>query len=136
MPKKPRSKLTRKEQRDLDVEIGFLEGVVHRDPKYVEALQVLGDNYTRRGKFTDGMQIDERLSRLLPNDPTVLYNLACSYSLTKRVAEAASTLTRALDRGYKDFKWLLKDPDLQNLREHELFEQIRTRIRSNRVKIQ
>jgi tetratricopeptide (TPR) repeat protein len=136
MPKKPRSKLTRKEQRDLDVEIGFLEGVVHRDPKYVEALQVLGDNYTRRGKFTDGMQIDERLSRLLPNDPTVLYNLACSYSLTKRVAQAASTLTRALDRGYKDFKWLLKDPDLQNLREHELFEQIRTRIRSNRVKIQ
>ena len=45
MPKKPRSRLTRKEQRDLDVEIGFLEGVVHRDPKYVEALQVLGDNY-------------------------------------------------------------------------------------------
>ena len=44
MPKKPRSKLTRKEQRDLDIEIGFLEGVVDRDPKYVEALQVLGDN--------------------------------------------------------------------------------------------
>ncbi|SRR5258705_4744624 len=136
MPKKPRSKLTRKEQRDLDVEIGFLEGVVQRDPKYVEALQVLGDNYTRRGKFTDGMQIDERLSRLLPNDPTVLYNLACSYSLSKRVEHAASTLTRALDRGYKDFKWLLKDPDLQNLREHELFEQIRARIRSSKVKIQ
>src|SRR6266850_6303733 len=137
MPKKPRSsKLTRKEQRDLDVEIGFLEGVVQRDPKYVEALQVLGDNYTRRGKFMDGMQIDERLSKLLPNDPTVLYNLACSYSLTKRVEQAASTLARALDRGYKDFKWLLKDPDLQNLRDHELFEQIRTRIRSNRVKIQ
>ena len=65
MPKKPRSRLTRKEQRDLDVEIGFLEGVVQRDPKYVEALQVLGDNYTKRGKFVEGMQIDERLSRLL-----------------------------------------------------------------------
>jgi tetratricopeptide (TPR) repeat protein len=136
MPKKPRSKLTRKEQRDLDVEIGFLEGVVQRDPKYVEALQVLGDNYTRRGKFTDGMQIDERLSKLLPDDPTVLYNLACSYALTKRVEQAASTLSRALDQGYNDFKWLLKDPDLQNLRDHELFERIRTRIRSNKVKIQ
>src|SRR2546426_377948 len=126
MPKKPRSKLTRKEQRDLDVEIGFLEGVVQRDPKYVEALQVLGDNYTRRGKFSDGMQIDERLSRLLPNDPTVLYNLACSYALTKRVEQAASTLARALDQGHSDFKWLLKDPDLQNLRDHRLVGLIRT----------
>jgi|SRR4026208_2570073 tetratricopeptide (TPR) repeat protein len=136
MPKKPRSKLTRKEQRDLDVEIGFLEGVVERDPRYVEALQVLGDNYTRRGKFTEGMQIDERLSKLLPHDPTVLYNLACSYSLTRRLEQAASVLKLALDRGYNDFKWLLKDPDLQNLRNHEIFEEIRARIRLSKVRIQ
>lgn len=137
MPKKPRSsKLTRKEQRDLDVEIGFLEGIVHRDPKYVEALQVLGDNYTRRGKFTEGMQIDETLSRLLPDDPTVLYNLACSYALTRRLEQAASTLLRAIDRGYHDYKWLLKDPDLQNLRNHDLFKAVRARIRAAKVKIQ
>lgn len=137
MPKKPRSgKLTRREQRDLDVEIGFLEGVIHRDPKYVEALQVLGDNYTRRGKFNEGMQIDETLSKLLPGDPTVLYNLACSYALTRRLEQAASALLRALERGYKDYKWLLKDPDLQNLRNHDLFKVIRARIRSAKVRIQ
>lgn len=136
MPKKPHSKLSRKEQRDLDIEIGFLEGIVGRDPKYVEALQVLGDNYTRRGRLTEGMQIDEKLSDLLPNDPTVLYNLACSYALTRRLEQAASALTRALDRGYKDFKWLLKDPDLQNLRDHDLFKPIRARIRSAKVRIQ
>jgi tetratricopeptide (TPR) repeat protein len=136
MPKKPRSKLSRKEQRDLDIEIGFLEGVVGRDPKYVEALQVLGDNYTKRGRFTEGMQVDEKLSDLMPNDPTVLYNLACSYALTRRLEQAAAALVRALDRGYKDFKWLLKDPDLENLREHDLFEAIRARIRSGKVRIQ
>jgi tetratricopeptide (TPR) repeat protein len=136
MPKTPRKKLTRKEQRDLDVEIGFLEGIVQRDPKYVEALQVLGDNYTRRGKFTEGMQVDEKLSTLLPNDPTVLYNLACSYALTRRLQQAAAALLRALDYGYSDFKWLLKDPDLQNLRDHDLFKGIRARIRSGKVRIQ
>lgn len=136
MPKKPRSKLTRKEQRDLDIEIGFLEGVVDRDPKYVEALQVLGDNYTRRGKFDEGMQIDETLSKLLPGDPTVLYNLACSYALTRRLDQAASALLRAIERGYNDYKWLIKDPDLQNLREHDLFKTIRARIRSAKVRIQ
>ena len=136
MPKKPRSKLTRKEQRDLDIEIGFLEGVVDRDPKYVEALQVLGDNYTRRGKFNEGMQIDETLSKLLPGDPTVLYNLACSYALTRRLEQAASALLRAIERGYNDYKWLAKDPDLQNLRDHDLFKTIRARIRSAKVRIQ
>lgn len=136
MPKKPRSKLTRKQQRDLDIEIGFLEGVVHRDPKYVEALQVLGDNYTKRGKFTEGMEIDEKLSSLMPNDPTVLYNLACSYALTKRLEQAATVLLRALDQGYQDVKWLLKDPDLENLRAHPLFKGIQARIRSRKVRIQ
>lgn len=128
--------MTRKEQRDLDIEIGFLEGVVHKDPKYVEALQVLGDNYTKRGKFVEGMQIDERLSTLIPDDPTVLYNLACSYALTKRLEQAASTLVRALDQGYSDIRWLLKDPDLENLREDALFKPIKARLRGRKVKIQ
>ena len=79
MPKKPQArKLSREDKRDLDVEIGFIEGVVRRDPEYVDALQILGDDYTRRGRFADGLTVDEQLARLRPHDPTVLYNLACS----------------------------------------------------------
>ena len=37
-------KLSRQQARDLDIEIGFLEGVVQRDRNYVEALQLLGDD--------------------------------------------------------------------------------------------
>src|SRR5258706_118151 len=56
----PKQKLSRRQQQDLDIEIGFIEGVVQRDPHYVEALQILGDDYTRRGKFENGLRIDER----------------------------------------------------------------------------
>src|ERR1043165_7077740 len=64
MPKKApvRKKLNRQEKRDLDIEIGFLEGLVKRDPGYVDALQILGDDYTKRGKFTLGLKIDQRLA--------------------------------------------------------------------------
>jgi hypothetical protein len=48
-----RQKLTPKELRDLDIEIEFMAGVVRRAPDYIEALQVLGDDYTRRGRFAD-----------------------------------------------------------------------------------
>src|SRR5262245_27729437 len=84
MPKKSsvRKKLTRQQERDLDVEIGFLEGVVRRDSRYLEALQILGDDYTRRGRYRDGLKVDEKLAELRPGDSLVLYNLACSYSLT------------------------------------------------------
>ena len=112
MPKKSvtRKKLTRTEQRDLDIEIGFLEGVVRRDPQYLEALQILGDDYTRRGKYKEGLSIDEQLSQLRPDDPLVYYNLACSYALTDHFEAAIETLERAISLGYRDFKWLAKGP--------------------------
>src|SRR5688572_4600003 len=102
MPKKPgpKKKLSRRELRDLDVEISFLEGVVKRDPGFVEALQVLGDAFTKRGKFDAGLEVDEQLSKLCPDDPMVLYNLACSYALTKRFEPAVVALLRAIEIGY------------------------------------
>src|SRR5580692_6800629 len=127
--KKIKKKLTEQEQHELDVSIGFLEGVVKRDPAYVEALQVLGDDYTRRGRFVAGLRVDEQLSQLRPDDPMVQYNLACSYSLTGNFNRAAAALAKSLELGYRDFKWLAKDPDLCDLREHPLFKAIRAKIR-------
>jgi tetratricopeptide (TPR) repeat protein len=130
MPKKPQArKLTRDEKRNLDVEIGFIEGVVTRDPEFVEALQILGDDYTKRGRFTDGLKIDEQLARLRPNDATVLYNLACSYSLTGQVDAAFDALHRALAAGYDDFKWMAQDPDLEALRNHSRYDEVRAQIK-------
>ena len=122
--------MTRDEKRNLDVEIGFIEGVVRKDPEYVEALQILGDDYTKRGRFDDGLKIDEQLAHLRPQDATVLYNLACSYSLTERVAEAFNALHRALAAGYTDFKWMAQDPDLESLRKHPLYDEVRTKIKA------
>ena len=131
-----RKRLTLREQRDLDVEIRFMEGIVQKAPKYVDALQVLGDSYTRRGKFADGLKVDEQLSALRPGDPTVLYNLACSYSLTRRYEDGISALAQAIDRGYKDFRWLMKDPDLASLRQHPLFKTVQEKIRRVKIKVQ
>src|ERR1041385_5508113 len=124
MPKKlnSKNKLSRQQQQDLDIEIGFIEGIVQRDPQYVEALQILGDDYTRRGKFEHGLKIDEQLSQLRPDDSTVLYNLACSYALTGQIDLAISAISRAIDQGYDDFKWLMKDPDLKKLRADKRFQ--------------
>jgi tetratricopeptide (TPR) repeat protein len=128
-------RLTRRETRELDVKISFLEGLIRRDPQYVDALQILGDHYTQRGEYEHSLQVDEQLSRLEPRNPLVFYNLACSYSLNREFDRAAASLEKALLLGYRDFKWLAKDPDLQPLRQHPLYRGIETKIRNMRVKI-
>ena len=130
-----KKKLTEQQQQDLDVSIGFLEGIVRRDPGYVEALQLLGDDYTRRGKYESGLQVDERLTQLRPGDPLVQYNLACSYSLTAQFDKAAAALDRALDLGYRDFKWLSRDPDLKAFRAHALYKAILGKVRKLKIKV-
>jgi tetratricopeptide (TPR) repeat protein len=138
MPEKCSAKsknLTRKELRELDIKISFLEGIVRRDPQYIEALQVLGDHYTQRGNFEQSLQIDRQLSRLEPGNPLVFYNLACSYSLNGEVNRAAVALQKALNLGYRDFSWLAKDPDLHCLRQHPLYRTIADRIQKMKVKI-
>lgn len=127
--------MKRRESKDLDVKILFMEGIVRRDPEYIEALQLLGDHYTQRGKFEQGLRVDEQLSRLEPRNPLVFYNLACSYSLIGEVDLAATALDKALALGYRDFKWLAKDPDLRTLRKHPLFRDIEAKIRKMNVKI-
>jgi len=137
MPEKisARKKTKHRESKDLEIKIQFMEGIVRRDPEYIEALQLLGDHYTQRGSYDQGLRIDEKLSRLEPNNPLVFYNLACSYSLIGQVDLAAHALKKALTLGYRDFKWLARDPDLRTLRKDPVFLEIKAKIRKMNVKI-
>ena len=127
-------KMSRVDQRDLDTKIGFIEGLVRRDPNYVEALQILGDHYTQRGRISEGLKVDERLARLEPSNPMVFYNLACSYSLSDEMDHAVDALEKALQLGYRDFDWLARDPDLKKLRSHVAFDDLKNKIRQLKAK--
>lgn len=111
-------------RRDLDVEISFLEGVLRRDPNYIEALQILGDAYTKRGDYERGLEIDRRLVALRPDDNLIHYNLACSLALTNQKDEAFRALERAIALGYRDVRWLQRDDDLKSLRDDPRFAQL------------
>lgn len=130
-----RKKMTRAEGRDLDTKIEFIEGIIRRDPNYVDALQLLGDHYTRRGRFSDGLKVDERLAGLDPQNPLVFYNLACSCSLTEQFDRAALALEKAFALGYCDFQWLAKDPDLKKFRQQSAYRDLQKKIRGMKIKI-
>ena len=107
----------------LDFEISFYEKLLKAYPDFVDALIPLGDACTRRGLYDKGLAIDLRLTRLRHSDSVTWYNLACSYSLLNRLDDALQALRRSIELGYGDVDYLLKDPDLRNLRQSQQYRQ-------------
>jgi tetratricopeptide (TPR) repeat protein len=112
------------EQNQLDFELEFFGGILERRPDYVDVLRVMGNNLTLKGRFAQGLQIDKRLIQLRPNDPLAHYNLACSYALLKRPDQAIKTLRRAVELGYRDFRFMREDRDLDSIRHDPRFRQL------------
>jgi tetratricopeptide (TPR) repeat protein len=108
----------------LDFEVGIYENVIAREPENIEALFALGNAYTKRGRYEDGLAIDMKLVRLMPEDGTVRYNLACSYSLLGDAERALEELGNAIELGYDDMDLLRTDPDLENARRHPRFTEL------------
>ncbi len=120
---------TRKEidQADL-VELDFVERLAGRLPKDEDVLKVLGDLYTRVGRFEKGLEIDRRLADLCPGDAMVWYNLGCSLALLGRRTDALEALSKAVTLGYRDHEWMVADSDLRSLREEKGFKSLLKRI--------
>jgi Flp pilus assembly protein TadD len=108
----------------------FLEAVRGRCPRNPLLLEALGELYTRAGRFQEGLQVDLELVGMRPDEPIVWYNLGCSYALTGHKEQAFNALTKAVELGYADSDWMLKDSDLQSLREDPRFPQLVKRVRS------
>jgi tetratricopeptide (TPR) repeat protein len=107
--------VARNKQTTSAFEILFFENVLKEAPDFIEALIALGDLYTKEGYYQKGLEVDERLARLRPDDGVVLYNLACSYSLINDVPRAREAMKAAFKNGYEDIEHLVKDTDLLNL---------------------
>jgi tetratricopeptide (TPR) repeat protein len=112
------------DQNQLDFEIDFFGGILERLPHYVDVLRVMGNNLTLKGRYAQGLQIDKRLIALRPSDPLAHYNLACSYALLKRPDPALKALRRAVELGYRDFRYMREDRDLDSIRHDPRFRQL------------
>jgi tetratricopeptide (TPR) repeat protein len=112
------------DQNQLDFELEFFGGVLGRNPNYVDVLRIMGNLLTLKGRFAEGMQVDKRLVQLRPTDALAHYNLACSYALLKRPDQSLKTLRRAVELGYRDFRYMKEDRDLDSVRHDPRFRKL------------
>ena len=111
----------------------FLADILTREtvrrPENLVALSELAHVLTRIGRFEDGLEVDRRLVRAEPENPTAHYNLACSLALVGRGDQALDALEAAVNAGYDDAAYLVADEDLASLREEPRFEALLRRLR-------
>jgi len=107
-----------------EFELGLARAILEANEKSVPALQVMGQALTRSGRHQEALEADLRLAGLRPRDPITYYNLACSYSNLENLDGAFDALRRAFELGYNDYKHLLKDPDLENVRRDRRFKML------------
>lgn len=116
---------------DYEFEMNFFEGVLRRDPKNIEVIEILGGLYTKKGRIDDGLRMDRKLVRLQPDNPHAHYNLGCSLALKRRKADAIRALTKAVELGYNDYEWMRDDPDLSGLQTNPRFIALLEKIKSD-----
>ena len=112
------------ERSQLDFELDFFAGILQEVPDFVDALRAHAGNLTLKGRYEDGMAVDQKLIQLRPSDFMAFYNLACSYALLKQPDLAIKTLRRAVELGYRDFRYMREDRDLESIRHDPRFRQL------------
>jgi len=121
-------------QTDLDFEIGFYEGLLEKRHDFLQNLIMLGELYTRKGLYQKGLEIDKKLAKMRPEDPVILYNLACSYSLLSQIDHSFAALKLAVQCGYDEIDHLEQDEDLNNLKQDPRFPAYLAQIKSPNLK--
>jgi Flp pilus assembly protein TadD len=112
------------EMTQVDFELDFFGRILERHPAFFEALRAHASNLAATTRYSESLQVERRIIQIRPGDALAHYNLACSYALLKQADLALTTLRRALELGYHDFRYIHKDRDLDSIRRDPRFKKL------------
>jgi len=95
---------------------------------FQEAIINLSSAYMKNKEFDKALETLKAGQKQFPKAALIDFNLACYYSLTQNLESGLSALKTAVDKGYKQFKQIENDPDLQNLRNSALYQEWKAKI--------
>jgi tetratricopeptide (TPR) repeat protein len=82
----------------------------------------LAYSFQALGKYGEAVEAYQKI--VANNNPTVLYNLACSYARLNNKDKAFESLNKAFNAGFSQIAQLNSDPDLASLRDDSRFKEV------------
>jgi Flp pilus assembly protein TadD len=109
------------ERSQLDFELAFYAGILNGVSDYADVLRVYAQHLASKGMLKEGLMAEQKLVQLRPADPDAHYNLACRYATLRQPDLALRTLRTAVELGYRDFRAMVQERQLESVRKDPRF---------------
>jgi adenylate cyclase len=108
--------------------VELIERHIEMNPHDTRALCIGANQMSNIGEVDKGERMAEEALVRGENEPLVLYNIACFYSIKGDASRAIELLNRAVEKGWGDKAWLETDSDLDPVRNDPRFQALLDRI--------
>ena len=102
----------------------------------VQRLNQLGIEELKAEKYESAIERFREVEKILPDDPTAPYNIACGFSLMGKKDEAITYLKKSVALGFSDLTLFKTDPDLANIREEPGYKEALEELKKNLEKLE
>ncbi len=102
-------------------------------PDDVRAIYLGANALYELGERTHALEWAGRALFMDPEEPSVLYNVACAYALLGEIDKSIDCLEKAFDHGFSHKEWIENDPDFASLRDNPRFQALMQRLSAGRT---
>jgi len=99
----------------------FYPSYLLRHPDDARAHQFYALTLKRLGRLEEAKEEMHKGIKQNPNDPIIIYNAACFYSMIGDKKTSIENLKKAIDNGFGNYEYIKHDPDLHNIRKEPDF---------------
>ncbi len=103
-------------------------------PNDVRALYLGANALYELGERPRALEWASRALFMEPEEPNVLYNVACLYALLGETDKSLDCLEKAFSKGFGYREWIENDPDFASLRSDPRFQALMQRLSADRAK--
>ena len=105
-----------------------VEKHIELNPDDARALYLGAGALVRTGERERGLEWARRAQAIDPEDPGVLYNVACVHAFLGQADEAFACLEKSIRNGFGHREWLENDSDLDPLRGDQRFKALMSKV--------
>jgi len=99
-----------------------IENHLQLNPDDVRAVYMKSGSLAGIGEPAQALEWSDRALSMDPEEPSVLYNVACNYSLLNQTEKALDCIEKAFDKGFGHREWMEYDPDFLSIKNHPRFK--------------
>ena len=104
--------------------VKLIEQRLDMDPDHARAYNLGATTLMKLGNIPRALEFAAKSLSIEPDDPLILYNVACMYALMDKREDALAHLERAVRNGFGHKESMANDPDLESIRRTPWFHAI------------